>query len=319
MIISYLTGIEFIESYRYELESGQYKVLLFFLGTEYDREFLESVAKFSTDINHLIGQHALAVAFLPPPKDIHTKKLEVLDKAKSFENEEEFAKAMTQSTYEIARHFCITDLPSVVFINPKNMTEVATIKIENSLSDVYKDLRKIFGDWYVTYKEEFDKVKRLKGLYIKTRLGNQRKKKESIYELKSFIREQIIPVINKSLESASEKNQIHPSFVNKLIENLYHQPLSTQGIEHLLTKNKIVLLVEEREVIGSNFRDEYFKLIHRDLNKLLPEFSFERVKRISRKIQVKNLGSSALKGAGKIAEIQKTKLNIFDFLTSIFF
>ena len=315
MIISYLTGIEFIEQYRHELENGQFKVLLFFLGTEFDHEFLKSVAKFSTDINYLTGPYALAVAFLPPPAtntDRKAIKLEAFGETKIFENGEEFAKAMTQSTYDLARYFGVADLPSIIFVNPQDMSEVAILKIENTLDTIYRDLRKIFGNWYLNHKEKFDKVRIIKQL---SNSNIKHRNKEAVEILEDFVREYILPTIEKSLE-----NEVQINTAKRLLENLHHQPRSTQGIQDFLTKHGIHLLVEDsRQFTGSNFRDEYFKLISRSSNKLIPTFSFEEVKQVARKTQIKKLASPALSVASIFVEIEKTKLNIWSILASIFF
>lgn len=315
MIISYLPGIKFIERYQYELENGQFKVLIFFLGTKFEHQFLKSIDKFSADINYLTGPHALAVAFLPPPKtsiDSKVVRLEAFGETKIFENEEEFVKAMTQSTYELARYFGVKDLPSIIFVNPQNISEVAILTIENNLDIIYRDLRKTFVNWYAKYKGEFNKVRIIKHL-SKSNTGYKNKEEIEIFD--NFIREYILPVIEKVFL----KNVLLEKTVKRLIKNLHHQPRSTQAIQDFLNKHGIHLIIEDRKFTGDNFRHEYFRLISRSSNKLIPEFSFEEVKKFTRRTKIKKLANPTLSMTGKLVEIEKPKLNILNILTSLFF
>ena len=68
MIISYKPGLEILSQHLDKIQSGEILQIVFFLGTNSDDTFLESLVNNFIDLNYLSGDNCLLVSFMPPKK-----------------------------------------------------------------------------------------------------------------------------------------------------------------------------------------------------------------------------------------------------------
>lgn len=168
MQIVYGNGFDLLLSGYNQLVTGQTKLLLFFLASQYDRSVLKDLSELSADIDSLTGPFCIAVAFMPPlEKDMNYLKRRfdlTSDKLihsirwrpgmlpiNSDRTWEQYEISMTQGAYEVARFFNIQvdEMPCLLFLCPEEKQEFVLLSLKNkSLRDIYPSLRKIFANWY---------------------------------------------------------------------------------------------------------------------------------------------------------------------------
>lgn len=168
MYISYTSGLELLKSISDDIWRGQYRLLLFFLASQYDGEALSSIVDLAEDIDKLTGPHCMAIAFMPPPKRRPVPIVELFNEGllPSEEDKEwgNFIDRMTRNTYDLAMYFNIPydTLPCLVFLAPGNENRFAVLHLDNTgLYTIFKHLRSLFFSWYSNnghYLENYDKL-----------------------------------------------------------------------------------------------------------------------------------------------------------------
>jgi len=316
MIISYVTGVEIIKEHAEQISNGQIKVLLFFLGSVHDERFLESVNKLAKDIDNITGPHCLAVAFMPPPEEIRIP-VGVLPFVSCGEFGDididkwpQFVEEMTNNTYELARFFEIPydKLPCLVFCDPKEITEIAILRIrDRTLSDVYDTLRHIFSDWYSENKmilDEYDYLLSVTEYSLFRRSTSPRVK----LMVEEQLRKKVIPLIEGSFGFLlNEDADFDKQKLKQIIKRLYRQPKNIKPLQDFMRLNNLTINLNDQKLTWDSLPRMYGKLLENnssveeatkrlfDCVEKLPDFPLDRVKRINRAAEIKRIGSNAMK------------------------
>ncbi|MBN3945133.1 MAG: hypothetical protein HWQ38_01000 [Nostoc sp. NMS7] len=361
MHYSFITGIDILNRYKAELAKGQFKVLIFFLATVYDSQLLEDIKRLDRDIDRLTGPHALAIAFMPPsPNDSlphlgndfnkNTDYFEAAGRDWNAGDFDSFANAMTQNTYDLADLFNIpyNDLPSIVFVNPQDILEIATLKLDNKgLSPVYERIRQVFWEWYNEHKEMLDKADQLLILANNTltidfsnsssssslRKHFQTSRMRRLFD--DFIREKVYPIVEKGMLELISKASVDEERIKQQLIMLYKSPLKLKRPQNrILQKQRLVDFLQEEnlsinligeQVTGDRFQSRYFELISNAASQELqtrkvnpPAFPLHKLKNIDKSIMFKKPSKSrlinALQAGGKEAfkeVIDHPLVNIF--------
>jgi len=315
-IYSYQTGEDILYDHIEDIESGKYRVLLFFLGSKYDNSFLQEVVDLRKDLHKLTGEHCLAILFSPPPESspwgegrkIHLSEFYPMEDWPSFVEE------MTQKTYELAAALSVSfqNLPCIAFVNPHVPERVAILRIQNaSFSSHYMKLRGLFSDWYQEHKVIFDQFEYLS--YIAkygygTNLGTQKPPSS----LLSLIREKVAPTISSIIEEAfmvvATDSHLYMGLVRRRLKTFRKQPRNLSVLIDLLTEYNLTITTDNK-LIGPKQLAAFYEnqceelLFTRDeaLTRLesirtnLPDFPLERVKEIDSLVQLEKIDEDSLK------------------------
>lgn len=361
MLYSFLTGIDILNRYKAELARGQFKVLIFFLATVYDSQLLEDIKRLDRDIDRLTGPHALALAFMPPSLNDSLPRLgnDFNKNADSFEAAgrnwnpgefDRFADAMTQNAYDLADLFDLpyNDLPSIVFVNPQDLSKVATLKLDKrGLAPVYGRIRQVFWEWYNEHREMLDKADQLLILANNpltlgfsycppsSSLGGHLKTSRMRRLFDDFIRERVYPIVEKSMLELISKTSVDEGKVKQQLIMLYKHPLKLERQQNsILRKQRLVDFLKEEnlsinligeQVTWDMFQSRYFALISNTASQELqmrkvnpPPFPLHKLGNIDKEVMFKTPSKSrfinALRSGGTEAfkeAIDHPLVNIF--------
>ncbi len=315
MIYSYTSGVDILTLHRDKLLEGKFKVLLFFLATQFDEHFLQDVIKLGSDLDALTGKHALAIAFLPPPNSIPSGFGGIRAFGKSFNERElkDLADAMTRNSYEIARMFGVKfdNLPALLFVNPNNFSEIAIVSLRNlSIRDIYSDLREIFSQWYT----EHDVIRQSEGLRLlsKNPFEVYKTHKDLRSDFDEIARKYVIPKVQAGVQELIDSGKANPQELLRKFHGLTKQPRNIEVISQYIKNNGLIILFDGSKVDGIGLAEKYESLIAASAmqesitsGKTIPEFPLELVKKMKRQVIFQNTNQelSKLIGAKALIEI----------------
>jgi hypothetical protein len=327
MIYSYTTGIDILQNHIDQIKRGQFRVLLFFLGTAYDESFLDGVKSLAKDLDALTGPHCLAMAFMPPPRDNPFKQSDYVDafkgggKDRNIDEWDDFVSEMTKNTYELARYLDIPEhhLPCLVFIDTDN-TEFAILRLrDKTLREIYPKLREIFADWYSANKEVFDRYDSAAAArgYIAESSHVKRLMEEKL-------RQEVIPDLEQVfVEAIAGNTTLDLQKAKGYFRNLRQQPLNTQPLVDFLRSNNLTIEVGEDKIGWQDFNLHYRQLYRSkvqteenwfskppELNSPVTKFPMDKIEQLSNSVELRKAG-------GDISNWVAGKKPIFDTLISI--
>ncbi|MBS3030747.1 MAG: hypothetical protein HCA25_00505 (plasmid) [Dolichospermum sp. DET50] len=340
MLYSFITGIDILNRYKAELARGQFKVVIFFLATVYDSQLLEDIKRLDRDIDRLTGPHALAIAFMPPslndslPRignnfNKNTDSFEAAGRNWNPGEFDSFANAMTQNAYDLADLFYIpyNDLPSIVFVNPQDLSEVATLKLDDKgLSPVYGRIREVFGEWYKEHRKMLDKADQLllfannpltigfPGSSSSSSLGEHFKTSRMRRLFDDFIRETVYLIVEKGMLELISKTSVDEGKVKQQLIMLYKHPLKLESRQSgILRKQRVVDFLKEEnlsinligeQITWDRFQSRYFELISNAASQELqmrkvnpPPFPLRKLENIDKNVIFKKPSKSRFRGA----------------------
>lgn len=305
MIISYKSGLDILLENEQFITNGEIKLLMFFLGTKGDPDFLKSLIAYSTDIHYLTGKHCLALLFLPPSqrrsRDFETGPF------LRFDESDDFIDAMTQNSYELANLFDIPydELPAVVLVNPHNLKEFVVWRtLERNIDGIFRDLRQMFSKWYEanSFNLLLEKVAKLDPLT--ERFKNDAKITEKIT---SIVDEKVIPVIEQSMiEAAKEYKLSLPKIMNCISEMKKDCSRYSNLSAFLNARPFVTLKLNTKDVTFSNFIEEYRNMARTAVLAAVPspQFNFKKIERMGSEFKIKRFSTTYLRKLFKIKEIE---------------
>src|SRR5579871_1216010 len=291
MVWSFKTGTEILLEHQEELVNNQFKVLLFFLATQFDGDILNQLLRMSGDLDALTGRYALVVAFMPPPSEDYHGPWAVSISAQPVDEKRrcDFIQAMTENSYELARVFGLNyrELPVLLFINPKDFSKVAVVSLRNrAFTDIYSDMRSLFSDWYNSHKSILLRGGQL-ALLAKSPFAIYRLHKELRPDFERIARDYVLPIVRDSFISLGHEYDIHYQALLHRYNHLCKQPRNITSFQEYLTNNELTIRIDRRDISGHQFEAEYERLITKFANqesinaiKVIPEFSLETIKAI---------------------------------------
>jgi hypothetical protein len=325
MIVSYTTGVDVLAHHLEDISRGQFRVLLVFLGSTYDEAFLKSVKSLATDLDNLTGPHCLAIVFMPPPKENPFRPYDFVwsegkfrggGKYRHVTEWESFVDEMTRNTYELASFLGIPlhYLPCLAFIDPQYPEEFATLRLhDETLYDIYPQLRKLFSQWYAENKDVLDAYDLATREYPYTGGYGDIPNSPRIKRLtEERLRQGVIPAVEEAFGSLLAANRdLDQEKVRRRLKKLRKQPQNTQPLVSFLQTHALTIQLDGIPTTWSNFDSVYRRLYQ---SKALPDpyqfgpqvlasnvsrFPMHKVKSMGNNAELRRLGRRV--GEGTVA------------------
>jgi hypothetical protein len=293
MIYVYEDPVEFVRRRAKQVNDGQYRLILLFLGTQFDEDFLKDIEALTPDLDALTGPHAMAVLFTPPPTSFADEGsgfggFRALGRFYKWAEWDEFVGTMTDATYSVAASLGIPfeDLPAIVFLDPdEDEPEFAVWKLkETPFRKLYTDLRSALNRWY---KDNADLIERIKFLQTIRKFPWEKvpSKQPEMATFKQFVEASVVPKLLDAAEFSGVSDE-----VKERIQRLSEQPRNADFLRPALRRSPLPLCVEDRVWTADSFSKEFFAFVHADANRqrraLLKSMKFplQRVAGTTRKL-----------------------------------
>lgn len=291
MMISYDPGSVVLERMWQRGVLGQTRLLVLFLGSEYDRDFLVEVIRYGHDLDNLLhGKFCIGLLFMPPPPE-RREQHRAVERFKRFhelpwrddpELTEQLVRRMSAESYNLARLLSIPlqDLPGIAFLSASEPDAVAFIPLAHSpLTQIYPDLRRVMSKWYEDNRQTFERYK----------ADLQFAQNEQVA---SFAR-QVQIEIGRSGKAAH--------LVKKLPHAIGRAEEDPSNIRNLMVRHGLSVELSGVSLDGHAIEKRIIELKSRTSSTAspLPDFDLDRVRRVSRKIQLEHAVSvGAERGKG---------------------
>ena len=304
-------GVDVLKRHRRELLEHDYKLVVFLLASEYDKNFVADLRDALERLNELNYPTYfkeplfLGVAFQPPPSDLSeipsvgksesswfnvvselSRRAVPADRGLTLEqlkqNWHSFAASMARATYFLAAHFRVPldELPVLLLLDPDNVSEAVAISLRGRrLLEVYTDLRQIFSEWTRENAEAIAQHDAIKAL--KTR--NWRHPLMSGVE-----RDGVVRTLSGAVMQAARDAGADTADVSRQFQNCLATPLNVPRLTRLLRNNSLVLSVDGKAVDSASLADFYEQELGRavagELSRFradlsVPPFPLERLRR----------------------------------------
>lgn len=267
MIYVYEDPIEFIRTRAKQVDEGQYRLVLLFLGTQFNEEFLKDVEALAPDLDSLTDAHAMAILFTPPPPNFRQNGMNLgfgackaLGRSYHWSEWDDFLRTMTTGTYAVARSLGIAfkDLPCVVFLDPdESVPEYAVWKLRDTpFRTLYGDLRSALDRWYRENSEVIDEIELLSTIK-KFPWDKVPSNQPEMAQFKAFVNDTVVPrlLVAAGGSGVSEK-------VKERIEHLADQARNPDFVRPALRASPSPLHVDGRVWAADSFTREFFEFVH---------------------------------------------------------
>lgn len=308
MIFSYVSGAEILARYKELFAQEQCKIILFFLGTGYDKTFIEDVKRISNDLDALTGSHALAVAFNSPPAIPPEGARNPLGFRASGEYHQwadwsNYASEMTEKIYKLAECFDVRPdhLPCLLFVVPHPPQDFAVVRLfKNRLyEDVYPKLREIFGDWFREQKGVHQLRLLANGRW---RDGNRPRVKFDNDMLRNFLREEVCPIVQKECVEQIISLGVDAEETRRAFARLDKQPTSIRPVVDFLKKHDLSVSIRGEHINAETFSQAYRELVKHMANialekavQVVPDFPLKKVEELNKSYFAIYIGQLARK------------------------
>jgi hypothetical protein len=259
----YEDPVEFVRRRAKHVNDGQYRLILLFLGTQFNEEFVREVEGLTQDIDSLTGPHAMAILFTPPPSppaDFMSGFGSFRALGKDWIFWDEFLKAMTDGAYSLAESLGIPykDLPVVVFLDPdEDDPEFAVWKFKNvTFRELYDDLRSVLNHWYQDNSELIAKIALLEKI-VKYQWNKVPSNQPEMPVFKAYVKDTVVPKLLEAAEIAGVSGE-----VKQRIEGLSSEPRNTAVMGPALAKSLNPLVVGNEEWTADTFGPKFFAFAH---------------------------------------------------------
>ncbi len=291
MMISYVPGSVVLQRLWKKGQLGQARLLLLFLGTEYDRSFLEDVIRYGHDLDALLhDKFCIGLLFMPPPGSEAGERSAIAN-FKYFHNlpwrddpelTERVVKRMTSESYDLARSLEIPfeNLPGIAFLSASEPGAVAYLSLaHSSLPEVFRDLRRVMSDWYQDNRRALEAHRADRELAFREQTAN------------------FIDQVRQGLAATGQGAHL----TKKLPKALVHAPVDPSEIRNLMIRHNFAVEIDGKEMKGGDVERQLIELRSTPPAGLpdLPNFDLDRIRRVNRKIQLKHATSVSMnKGKG---------------------
>jgi len=265
MIYVYEDPVEFVRRRAKQVNEGKYRLVLLFLGTQFDEEFLKAVEALTPDLDALTGPHAMAVLFTPPPASFKDGPhrgfggFQALGRYYHWAEWDAFVAAMTNGTYSIASDLGIQlkDLPAIVFLDPdEDEPEFALWKLKDTpFRQLYPDLRSVLDRWYQESAETVKKIKACETIQ-KFPWDKVPSNQPEMGTFVTFLEESVIPKLLEAADTSGVSDEL-----KSRIARISEQPRNTDFLRAALRRSPEPLMIGDREWTADSFRTEFFAFV----------------------------------------------------------
>jgi hypothetical protein len=287
--------VEFVRRRAKALNEGQYRVMLLFLGTQFDEEFLKDVDGLTRDLDRLTGPHAMAVLFTPPPELQHFQSgfggFQAL--GRFWTDWDAFVDTMTDGTYTVAQDLGIPykDLPCIAFLNIyDDELKFGLWKLKGTpFREVYDDLRSVFDSWYRDNTRLIEKIAKLQ-ILERHPWGKVPTNHPEMPLFQQFLRIVVLPKLVNAADNSGVSAQ-----TRKRIEGLSSQPRNTEVVSLALKQSPTMLSVGGHFWTAQSFTEDFYQFVRNEARdqrqKLLSKlvFPLDQLSSTSRKLSMYRL------------------------------
>jgi hypothetical protein len=313
VIVSYLSGVQILTEHLAAIRSGEIRVLMFFLGSQYDHGFLREVREIHSDIDALTGSCCLAIAFMPPPPAQQLARFSFVDEGLRRDDPqalERYVAAMTTNTYALADHFDLplNDLPAIAFVSTDAPDDYAILPLRGrTMREVYPSIRAIFSEWYQSNKHAID-------ARILQRLDPDERTvpRDVRAAIETAIGEQVVPLVAAAFEELLLQHpQMPAARVRRMLARLRRHPKDVKALADVLRHEKVKLPLNGESFDPGQFEREFDRMCgrigaeiiasaaHASGPAALTPFPLSRVIAADRFAQMHSLATSASGTMGK--------------------
>ncbi|MCR5869401.1 hypothetical protein LRS12_00675 [Sphingomonas sp. J344] len=262
---------------------------MLFLGTEYDRAFLDDVVHYGHDLDSLLhGNLCIGVLFMPPPESPGGRLEDEFERFHSLRWSEDptltekLVERMSKESYDVARFLGIPlqDLPGIAFLSASEPDNVAYVPLrKSSLKDIYPDLRRVMSDWYSDNRAVLEQFRT--------------EWREARNEQVAHFAHQVGNEIQRSGKASH--------LVRKLPRAISRAGEDPADLRNLMVRQGLSVEIEGKVLDGTAVEQELVALRQRAQASPppLPDFQLDRIRKVSRKIKFQHvalLGSQKSKG-----------------------